>query len=72
MPVPKKPKDEGKALLDFTRKRLAEKVKVSVMTSIAETLGEGDLIILSGFGIDGRKELLKAFIKECREQLKGE
>lgn len=65
-------KEERKPLLEFTRKRLAEKVHVAVMTSIANTLGEGDVLILSEFGIDGRKELLKAFIKECKTQLKEE
>lgn len=61
---------EREGLISYTKNRLALKSKEAVMKAISEILGEGDLIILSGFGIDGRQELLKALIKECEEQLK--
>ncbi len=59
-------------LVKFVRERVASKSKEAVLRIITEVLGEGDLIILSGFGIDGRQELLKALIKECENQLKEE
>jgi len=39
--------------------------------AVIQILGDGDLVILSALGIDGRQEILDIFIEQCK-QLKKE
>lgn len=53
------------------RRSLRDKAKMQLTFAVIQILGDGDLVILSALGIDGRQEILDIFIEQCK-QLKKE
>jgi predicted transcriptional regulator len=60
-----------KAMSGEIRQSLHEKARLAINDAIASVLAQGDLVILSVLGIDGRVEMLDIFIEEC-ESIKKE
>ena len=52
----------GQAMEDSLRAR----VRNSLMSVIQDALSEGDLLLLSALGIDGRPKILDVFMEECQ------
>jgi hypothetical protein len=50
---------------------LHARARMSINAAIVDVLTEGDLVILGMIGVDGRREMLNAFIEECNS-LMGE
>lgn len=44
---------------------LKSKARNSAIEALTKALTSGDLLILSGFGIDGKNVMLDIFIEEC-------
>lgn len=53
------------------RIQLREKAKLSVVKLLGEVMSSGEVLLLSGLGVDGSLEILNALIKACN-QLKKE
>lgn len=46
---------------------LRAKGREQILLAITTVLGDGDVMFLSGLGVDGRQELLNSFIQVCNE-----
>lgn len=55
--------DRLRALLTTS---LENRAREEILAAIANVLGDGDLMFLSGLGIDGRQKMLDIFIEQCR------
>ena len=53
------------------RNSLQERAKIVILKVLGETIASGELLFLSGLGVDGNQEMLDALIKACK-QLKKE
>jgi hypothetical protein len=50
---------------------LQKVAETEIRSAIIRVLGKGDIIMLSGLGIDGRTEMLDVFINECQKLKMG-
>ena len=59
-------------VLESIDKALREKARRAVTALMVECLGNQDLMLLSGLGVDGPKKLLQIFVEEANKLLNEE